>query len=73
LPWIRTIENAYDEIFRRPTVFTFNFFGKDAYSKFTKVSVFSLLVVIPLLLFSLVSFASLLIETFDPAPELIPA
>lgn len=73
LPWIRTIENAYDEVFRRPTVYTFNFFGKDAYSKFTKVSVFSLLVVIPLVLTSFVAFTSLLVETFDPAPELIPA
>jgi len=70
---MRYFENAYDEVFRRPTVYTFNLIGKDAYSKFTKVSVFSLLVVIPLILTSLVGLSSILLDIFDPAPALIPA
>lgn len=72
MPWARQVEAVFDELFRRPIIFTFNILGKDSYSKFTKVSVFCLLVIIPLFITVMLSFVNMLVEFLDPAPTLVP-
>lgn len=73
LPWIRILEGVYDELFRMPTVYTFHLLGKNSYSKFTKVMVFLLVVVIPVTMAVIIGLTTILIDCFDPAPQLVPA
>jgi|LakMenEpi03Aug12_release.lakeMendotaPanAssembly.Ray.scaffolds.fasta_scaffold357591_1 hypothetical protein len=51
-----------------PTVYTFHLLGKNSYSKFTKVMVFLLVVVIPVTMAVIIGLTTILIDCFDPAP-----
>jgi hypothetical protein len=73
VPYAQAIEGLFDTAFKTPIVFMFYNLGKDYYSKFAKVTIFVLLVLLP----GLICFLSLLLgkmlDWIDPIPEMVPA
>lgn len=62
------VSKAFDTVFRSPIAFIYYHVGKDHYSKFTKVSVFVLLVLLPGVLFLFVGGALKMLDIIDPVP-----
>ena len=71
-PFLKSVEEHFDLVFREPIIAIFFYIGKDEYSKFTKVTTFVLLVLIPGLFLLLSIFSNFLLEILDPAPKLVP-
>lgn len=51
---------------------SFYYLGKDDYSKFTKVTTFLLLVLIPVFFLMISGVSNMLLDMLDPAPPLVP-
>jgi len=58
----------FDSLFRPSISFIFFHLGKDHYSKQTKVAVFVLMILLPVMLFFLVGGAMKLLDLVDPVP-----
>ncbi len=72
VPFLRLVEEHFDLMFRDTISMFFFYIGKDEYSKFTKVTTFVLLVLIPGLFLILSMISNFLLEVLDPAPKLVP-
>ena len=69
IPGFEIVSTQFDELFRPMISYTFFVCGKDSYSKFAKITLFVLLVLIPgFILFVLGGLAKVL-DVVDPLPE----
>ena len=69
---MEVVQDHFDSVFRTPISMAFFYLGKDDYSKFTKVTTFLLLVLIPLFFLLISGVSNLLLDMLDPAPPLVP-
>lgn len=69
VPGIATVEKHFDNWFRSPISMIFFQVGKDHYSKFTKVTLFVLLVLIPGFLLVMLGGTNKMLDLVDPMPE----
>jgi hypothetical protein len=73
VPYAKLVEESFDTLFKTPIVTMFYYLGKDYYSKFSKVVLFTLLVLFPgIVIFCSALFGGLL-DWLDPVPEMAPA
>jgi len=67
------LSGIFDTLFQSLITALFHFMGLDYVSKYTKISVFCLLVLNPLLIAFGLFVYNLIMDLVDPPPQLIPA
>ena len=66
-----TVEDTFDAWLRTPISYFFHTIGLDYYGKYSKISLFTLFVLIPIILAVVVHGIDFLLDVIDPAPKLI--
>lgn len=70
--FLQTMEVQFDSIFKPVISYVFYQINLDHYSKFTKISLFVLLGLLPLVIYIGGAFITRLLDFVDPIPELVP-
>ena len=71
IPGFVTVEDTFDAWMRTPISYFFHMIGLDHYGKYSKISLFTLLVLIPFILVVVAHGIDFLLDVIDPAPQLI--
>lgn len=72
IPGLKTFEKHFDSMFRSSISYVFFTMGRDHYSKFTKVTLFVLLILVPGLLAIFLGGAGKLLDIVDSEDEPTP-
>ena len=67
------LEEHFDTVFRMPIMTLFYYIGKDHYSKFAKVSIFTILVLLPVLAWLLGAIYQSVGDWLEPIPYVVPS
>ena len=66
------ISSTFDDIFRATISYIFHQIGLDRCSKYTKITLFCVLILFPGLFLVIGLIANMIVDFIDPAPKLIP-
>lgn len=72
---MNVVQDHFDTVFRTPISTVFFYMGKDDYSKFTKVTTFLLLVLIPVFVTVIGGLSNFILNVMDGEhvpPQLVP-